>query len=138
MVKQVVDEQFRVARREAFELASKCIWIFAVFNAIVLVCVAGVALVGDGASTFMWVRAVILVLASPFLLWMARRAGAGSDGMVGRVRVVSAVLPIAVIVVDFIPGVAPVWYGVLQGIGALSLIPVASISWRWARRLPSL
>ncbi|MFD5089758.1 hypothetical protein ACFWMR_04105 [Amycolatopsis thailandensis] len=129
-------EQLRGASvREEFELARKCIWIFLVFNTIALASVVGVTLLGEGASTFMWVRALILVAVSPFLLWVARSAGAGSAGMVGRLRVVSTVLPVAVVVVDFIPGIAPVWYGVIQGLGALALIPVAVVSRRWARRL---
>lgn len=137
MVEQLSGAQDRVALREAFELARKCIWIFLVCNAIALASVVIVTFLGEGTSMFMWVRALILVAVSPFLLWVARRAGAGSVGMVGRLRVVSTVLPVAVIVIDFLPGIAPVWYGVIQGLGALALIPVAVISWRWARRLPA-
>lgn len=133
MAERTISERGKTERREAFQLASKCVWLFLVCNVIVLGSVVAVMFIGESPSTFMWVRAVILVAASPLLLWMARRAGEGATSMVARLRVVSTVLPIAVIVIDFIPGVAPLWYGVLQGIGALALIPVAVVTWQWNR-----
>lgn len=122
------------ARLEAFRLAWKCIWIFLVVNAIALATVLLMAVLGTAPSTFMWVRALILVAASPLLLWMARRAGAGDDSLAGRLTLIAIVLPVAVIAIDFIPGVAPMWYGVMQGLGALILIPVAVIGRRWSGR----
>ena len=121
-------------RPGAFRLASKCIWIFLVANAIVLATVIFTAILGGAPSTFMWVRAIILVAASPFLLWMARRAGLGNDSIAGRLTLVATVLPVAVIVIDFIPGIAPIWYGVMQGLGSLILIPVAVTGRRWSGR----
>lgn len=135
MIEQTVSESGRGERREAFQVAGKCVGLFLVCNAVALGSVMIVALTGGAPSTFMWVRAVILVAASPLLLWMARAAGERSVSMVARLRTVSTTLPIAVIVIDFIPGIAPVWYGVMQGFGALALAPVAVISWRWFRRL---
>lgn len=134
MIERASVERERAERREAFSSARKWVWLFLVCNAVALGSVVLVALLAGPPSAFMWVRAVILVAASPFLLWMARRAGESSVSAVARLRTVSTVLPIAVIVIDFIPGVAPVWYGVTQGIGALALVPVAVIAWRWTRR----
>ncbi|QGN32557.1 hypothetical protein [Microlunatus sp. Gsoil 973] len=123
----------RSGRSEAFGTAYKCIWIFAVCNAIALATVITTALAGGRPSTFMWVRAAILVAVSPVLLWMARRAGRGDASITRRLTLIAVVLPIAVIVIDFIPGVAPIWYGAMQGIGALLLIPVAVIGRRWSQ-----
>lgn len=122
------------ARLEAFRLASKCIWIFLIANAVALATVVLMAILGTAPSTFMWVRALILVAASPALLWMARRAGAGDDSLASRLTLIAVALPVAVIAIDFIPGVAPMWYGVMQGLGALILIPVAVIGRRWSGR----
>jgi|GEM_PF-4296818 len=133
MMERTTGQRDEVARREAFGLAGKCVWIFLVCNVTVLVSVVVLTFLGQGASTFMWARSAILAVASPFLLWLARRAAAGSRAAVGRLRVVSTVLPVAVVVVDFLPGVAPAWYGVIQGIGALALIPAAVIAWRGGR-----
>lgn len=119
-------------RIEVFQLASKCIWIFLVASVITLATVIGTAVLGGRPSIFMWVRAVILIAVAPLLLRLASRAAAGSDAAVGRLTFIATVLPIAVIVVDFIPGVAPTWYGVIQGLGALMLVPVALFRRRWA------
>lgn len=118
-------------RSEAFRLAFKCVWIYMVINLAALATVVLTLFLGDAPSTFMWVRAIILVAASPFLLSMTRMAGEGNDSIARRLKIVTTVLPIAVIMIDFIPGVAPVWYGAMQGLGALMLIPVAVICRRW-------
>lgn len=76
---------------------------------------------------------LILLALAPFLLWLVGRAGRGSGLAITRLRVISSILPIAIVVVDFIPGVAPTWYAVLQGVGALVLLPVAVITWRVSR-----
>lgn len=123
-----------VEQGESFGLAFKWIWIFGVWNVVVLIAVIASAMTGGGTSTFMWVRAVILLAVALFLLWLAAQAGRGSVSAAGRLRIVSTVLPIAVVVVDIIPGVAPTWYAALQGAGALALVPVAIIAWReWQR-----
>ena len=133
MIGQGQIERQTSGRSEAFETAYKCIWIFAVCNTIALATVITTAVLGGMPSTFMWVRAVILVAVAPALLWMARRAAEGRASIIRRLTLVGVILPIAVIVIDFIPGVAPVWYAVMQGIGALILIPVAVIGRRWSR-----
>lgn len=131
MIRQEQNDRQTSERLEAFGTAYKCIWIFAVCNAIALATVITTAVLGGTPSTFMWVRAIVLVAASPVLLWMARRSGRGSVLIIRRLTLVGVILPIAVIAIDFIPGVAPVWYGVMQGIGALMLVPVAAIGRRW-------
>lgn len=122
-------------RRVAFELVYKYTWIYLVCNASALATVVLVAYLGLTPSAFMWVRAIVLVAAAPVLLWMTKRAGEDSDGMIGKLRTVSTVLPIAVIAIDFIPGIAPTWYAVMQSLGAVALIPGAVISRRWLRHL---
>lgn len=121
-------------RSKEFQTAFKCVWIFGVASAISLASVVATAILGGAPSTFMWVRAAVLLAVTPLLLRLTRRAGQGDDGMLRRLRIVSTILPIAVVVIDFIPGVAPIWYGAIQGVAALSLVPVAIVCWRWTRR----
>lgn len=120
----------------ALETAAKCAWIFGVWNTVVLAVLIASAISGGTPSVFMWVRAGILVAVSPVLVRLARTAGRGSMAALARLRLVACVLPVAVIVVDFIPGVAPLWYALLQGIGSLVLVPVAVIAWRARRGQP--
>ncbi|MHA7987674.1 hypothetical protein ACX9R5_17905 [Rathayibacter sp. CAU 1779] len=113
--------------------AYKCVWIFGVWNAVLLVVLVASAATGGAPSTFMWVRAGILLAVAPLLVKLARNAEGGRHAARRRLRTVSVILPIAVVVIDFIPGVAPVWYSVLQGTGALLLVPVAVLMTRAAR-----
>lgn len=49
----------RASQIESFRLAFKCLWIFGVWNAVVLTTVIASAATGGVTSTFMWVRALI-------------------------------------------------------------------------------
>ncbi|AYG05352.1 hypothetical protein D7I44_09515 [Gryllotalpicola protaetiae] len=117
---------------ELLEAVRKCTWIYGVTNAVVVATVIGSAVLGGSPSAFMWVRALILLAVAPLLLWFVRRAARGNREALGRIRIMATVLPIAIIVVDLIPGVCPAWYAALQGIGAIALVPVAVIAWRVA------
>jgi len=125
-------EKARQEHPEPFRTAFACIWMFLVCNAIVLGTLVAITVLGGAPSVFMWVRAVILLAVSPVLMRTARRAGAGAETMARRLRVVSTVLPVAVVAVDLVPGVAPIWYAAMQGVAALALVPVAVMSWRRA------
>lgn len=118
----------------AFELARKCVGIFAVANASVLGTLVVSAQAGGTANTFMWVRAVILLGVAGMLSWLVRRAGRGDLSALGRLRVVSTALSIAIPAIDLIPGVCPTWYAGMEGVGALALVGLTVIAWRVAQR----
>lgn len=118
--------------QELFETAKKCIGIFSVVCVIVLSTVIVDAVLHGPVSTFMWVRSGILLAVAPLLHRLAVRASQGSRPSLDRLRTVTTVLPIAIVVIDLIPGVCPGWYAALQGISALSLIAVAVITRRRA------
>jgi hypothetical protein len=42
-----------------------------------------------------------------------------------RLETLTAIMPIAIIGVDLVPGICPTWYVMMQGLGALPLIAVA-------------
>ncbi|RSM63201.1 hypothetical protein DMH03_14425 [Amycolatopsis sp. WAC 01376] len=113
--------------RQSFDQVRKCVLLFGVVSAIVLATVAAVALTGGSVNTFMGVRAVILLLAAPLLHGLAAREERKS---LERLRVVSTILPIAIVGVDLIPGVCPSWYTVMQAVSAVPLIAVAVITRR--------
>lgn len=119
---------------EALSVAGKCLYIFGVVNVIVLAVLIVSWAAGGSTSTFMWVRAVILLALTPLLLVLVRSARRGSQSAVDRVRLVSTVLPVAIVVVDLIPGMCPDWYAAMQGAGALALVPVAVLLWRRTSR----
>ncbi len=119
---------------EPLSVSGKCLYIFGVVNVIVLAVLIVSWAAGGSTSTFMWVRAVILLAVTPLLLVLIRSARRGSQSAVDRVRLVSTVLPVAIVVVDLIPGVCPAWYAGMQGVGALALVPVAVLLWRRTSR----
>jgi hypothetical protein len=124
------------ATTATLDQAAKWARVFGAWNTVVLVIVIASAIAGAAPSAFMWVRAGILVAAAPVLVRLARKASRAGGTALERLRATAGILPVAVIAVDAIPGVAPLWYAVLQGIGALLLVPVAVIAWRAARESP--
>jgi hypothetical protein len=116
--------------REALDTSRKCLVIFGVASAVVLGVVGAKSLSHDPVNTFMWVRSVILLALAPVFYQLALRAASGSRNAFGRLRLLSTVLPLAIVVVDLIPGVCPVWYAAVQGASAIPLIAVAVITRR--------
>ncbi|MFI9593905.1 hypothetical protein [Nonomuraea sp. NPDC052265] len=114
--------------QEAFATVKKCVTLFGAVGAVVLGVVAVMAFTGQEASAFMWIRGAILLAVAPLLHRMTVRASQGSYKAFDRVRTLSAVLPIAIIGVDLIPGLCPAWYAVLQGLSALPLAGVAFVT----------
>lgn len=117
-----------VNAQEAFATVKKCVVLFGAVGGIVLGTVAVMAFTGHEVSSFMWIRAAILLAVAPLIYRMVVRASEGSYKALDRVRTLSTILPIAIIGVDLIPGLCPAWYAVLQGLSALALVGVAFIT----------
>lgn len=114
--------------REAFDTVKKCVKLYSMVCAITLGTVAVVALSGTTVTTFMWVRSVILLAIAPVILRMTVRASEGERRSFERMRALTVIMPIAIIAVDLIPGVCPVWYAAMQAGSALALIGAAFIT----------
>lgn len=114
--------------QDAFDRMRKCITLFGAVSAVVLGTVAVVAFTGHGTTSFLWVRGAVLLALAPLLHRFTVRAQGGSYKAFERVRTLSAVMPVAIIGVDLIPGLCPPWYGVLQGLSAPALIGVAVLT----------
>lgn len=125
---EVASDDARVV--DVFATVQKCIVIFGVVCAVVLATVAAVALAHGLVNTFMWIRAGILLLAAPLFYRWAVRASQGARKSVERLRTVTTILPIAIVVVDLIPGVCPVWYAGMQAVSAVPLVAVAVLTRR--------
>ncbi|MGW7582150.1 hypothetical protein ACWGKU_07790 [Kitasatospora sp. NPDC054768] len=114
--------------QDTFTTVRKCIVLFGAAGAVVLGTVAVLAATGHTTTPFMWIRGVIFPAIALFLHRLATRAAAGSYKPFDRLRTLSTVMPIAIIAVDAIPGLCPVWYAILQGLSALALVPVAVLT----------
>jgi hypothetical protein len=122
-------------RQPALSVVKKLIVIFGVISALVLATVAAVVIAHGSVSIFMWIRAGILLAATPLIYSWAHRAGQGLTNGLERLRTVSLILPLAIVVVDLIPGMCPAWYTVMQGVSALALVAVAVITRTGALRV---
>jgi hypothetical protein len=120
--------------RTALATVKKLVVLYGVVSALVLATVAAVVIGHGNVSTFMWIRAGILLAAAPLIYLWSVRAGKGDTGSLERLRRLSLVLPIAIVVVDLIPGMCPVWYSGMQGISALALVAVAVLTRRGSLR----
>ncbi|WP_328455792.1 MULTISPECIES: hypothetical protein [unclassified Amycolatopsis] len=72
-----------------------------------------------------WVRATIVVGSALLTLSFARRAARGSTKAFLRLRIVSAVMLVAVAVIVALPGAFPVWLRIEQAVCGLLLLGVA-------------
>jgi hypothetical protein len=81
-----------------------------------------------------WVRATIVVASALLTLSFAVRAARGSRRAFLRLRIVSGVMLVAIVVIVALPGAFPVWLRIEQGVcGALLLGVVVLVNGRHLR-----
>jgi hypothetical protein len=95
----------------------------------VLTMVAIIVLRNDAAvvTAAVWIRGTIVTASSilmSFFVWSASR---GSARAYLRLRLVSAIMVIAIIVIIAVPGTFPLWLKIEQGVCGVILIAVVSI-----------
>lgn len=78
-------------------------------------------------NSAVWVRGTIVVASSLLTLAFARRAARGSRMAFLRLRIISAVMVVAIAVIISLPGTFPVWMKIEQGVCGLLLIATAVI-----------
>jgi hypothetical protein len=102
-------------------------------------CYIGVALVGLGITLVLrddprlvdiavWVRDGFMAASGVLLYVFAVIASRGSRGALKRLRVVSVVIPLAIVVLIVLPDPFPIWMKVQQGVGAVCIASVALIA----------
>ena len=100
---------------------------YAVLSTIALTAVAAMAINGHQINTFMWVRGALLPVAAVLL---HRLIVAGSPQGLDRVRRLTRIMPIAIVGVDLIPGICPLWYAALQAVCMVPVVVAAVIMHR--------
>ncbi|MFE2929030.1 hypothetical protein [Streptomyces sp. NPDC059278] len=114
--------------REALAKAQNGFKLYGALGATALVAVVAVAGSGHPVNTFMWVRAALLPLIAVLLHRMTVSASRGSRRAFERVSSVAVVMPIAIVGVDLIPGVCPLWYAVAQTVCVLPVVRIAFLT----------
>jgi hypothetical protein len=74
-----------------------------------------------------WVRSCIVVASSLLMTAFAARAAQGSRRAFLRLRLMSAIMVVAIVVIIAIPGSFPAWLKIEQGICGLVLIGVVAV-----------
>ena len=95
----------------------------------VLTLAAIIALRNDAAAvnSAVWTRGSIVVASALLTFAFARRAARGSKKGYLRLRIVSAVMLVAIVVIVALPGTFPLWMKFEQGVCGLLLLGVALI-----------
>lgn len=99
---------------------------FAALSTFALGAVIAMASTGHTVNTFMWVRGFLLPAVAILLYVMAAK------GALDRIRTLTLIMPIAIVGVDLIPGVCPLWYTLAQTVCMLPVIAAAVVSRRVA------
>jgi hypothetical protein len=71
-----------------------------------------------------WVRGTIVVASAALMTTFVARAARGSAGAYRRLRIVSAVMVVAIVVIIALPGTFPLWMKLDQAVCGLLLIGV--------------
>lgn len=119
---------------EHFAVAKQCFRSFGVLSTIALGIVVAVAATGHTVSSFMWIRGGLLPAIAVLLYRNAVAGARGDRRSYERIRSLSVVLPIAIVGVDLIPGVCPLWYAIMQTIGMIPVVAAAFVTRRPAVR----
>jgi hypothetical protein len=75
-----------------------------------------------------WVRSVIVVATALILMSAATLAGRGSRGAFWRLRIISIVTTVAIVVIVVLPGTFPVWLKVEQSVCGVLMLGVALLA----------
>jgi hypothetical protein len=75
-----------------------------------------------------WVRSIIVVATALILLSAATLAARGSRGAFLRLRIISIVTTVAIVVIVALPGTFPVWLKIEQSVCGLLMLGVALLA----------
>ena len=111
----------------AFRPAKRLVMGYAALSAGTL---AAIALLRDHTgivNSAVWTRGIIVVLSSLLMVRFTARAAQGAGRAYLRLRIVSAVMVVAIAVIVALPGTFPVWMKIEQSACGLLLIGVVAL-----------
>ncbi|WP_037344898.1 hypothetical protein [Sciscionella sediminilitoris] len=111
--------------RRAFRTVRFLLAAYAALSAAVLLTVVILALTGNPVTSFVWGRSGGVLASAAVTYWLAVRAARGARWAYRRVRVLTVVVPIAILAIDLIPGALPPWFIALQAVCALAVAAAA-------------
>ncbi len=112
---------------ETFRPISRLVGGYVVLSVLTLAAIAVLRNHSRIVDSAVWTRATIVVLSSLLMWRFTRRAAAGASRAFLRLRLVSAVMVVAIAVIVALPGTFPVWMKVEQGACGLLLAGVVAL-----------
>ena len=97
---------------------------YAVVSLLTLVAVIALRHDATMVTTAVWIRTTIVAAASMLTLLFAVRAAHGDRRMLLRLRIVTAIMLVAIVVIIALPGTFPLWLKLEQGVCGLLLLAV--------------
>ncbi|MGN6125968.1 MAG: hypothetical protein ACTHON_05345 [Humibacter sp.] len=117
-----------ITRRAAFRPAVILITAFLALSAAMVAFLGVLAAVGVGVDSAIWIRCSLVLGSAIVLLAFTIGAARGSRSAWIRLRIVSPIVVVAVIVIVAIPDFLPDWVRVEQAVCGLLVLPVAIMS----------
>lgn len=113
--------------RKVFSLARALLFGYLAVSVLTL---GAIVLLRNDASVVnpaVWIRGTIVAASSVLSLALAAGAARGSRGAYRRLRIITAVMPVAIVVIIALPGTFPLWMKVEQAVCGLLLLGVVAI-----------
>ena len=120
----VVDGQ---STQAAFRVVRGLIGVYVALSVVTLAAVVVLRNHHSMVTTPVWVRTSIVVASALLMASFAARAARGSQRAFLRLRLVSGIMVVAIVVIIAIPGSFPVWLKIEQGVCGLVLIGVVAV-----------
>lgn len=115
-------------RRRAFRPMLLLLAGFLVVSAAMIAVIVAMSVGGASVDTAIWIRCSLVLASALVLLAIAAAAVRGSRASWIRLRIISPIVVVAVIVIVSIPGFLPDWVRVEQAVCGLLVLPVAIIA----------
>ncbi|WNV86871.1 hypothetical protein [Umezawaea sp. Da 62-37] len=113
--------------RQAFGTVKLLVAAYGAVSAAVFTAVVVLSITGHAVTSFMWGRASGVLASAAVTYWLVTLAARGSRSAYVRVRIISVVVPIAIIVIDLVADGLPTWFVVVQVACALAVGATAFI-----------
>ncbi|GAA2321205.1 hypothetical protein OHT20_09205 [Streptomyces caniferus] len=113
--------------RRAFGTVKILVAAYGVLSAAVLLTVALLALSGHPVTSFLWGRSAGVLASAAVTYWLTVLAARGARWAFLRLRIISVVMPVAIVGVDMIPGVCPAWFALVQALCAVAVAAAAFV-----------
>ena len=114
----------RQALGKAGRMAAAC----CMLSAAALLALVALTVSGGHVSTYMWIRAGLLLAVAELADRAVISAARGNRRSFERLATYTIVLPVTIVGMDLIPGVCPLWYAAMQAVCVLPLVRVAVIA----------